>query len=587
MKQTLINLTSGEPKKIIPSVIWATLESILRMMPAVIAFYGIMEIFNTYTEQRAIDLALFGKLAIASVVWFLIQLAVSMVAYDKEYTAAYTVSADGRRNLANHLRKLSLGYFDSRDPGDLTTMMLGDYALLENAVSHMLPQAFGSLLLLAVAFVSLGAIDWRMTLCIYGMLPLVLLAIWGSNVLMEKLGAKHIAAKVDSASRLQEYLHGIKEIKAYSLGGQQFGRLERAFNNLRKESIRIEGFLGPVVLMGISVLRMGLPVMIFAGAYFLGQNSLSVSVFLAFVVVAGRIYDPFTTLLINYTEMRYAMISGRRIMEIRNQPVVSGTEKLPADYTIRMENVSFAYNDETVLSAIDLTIAPKSMTALVGPSGSGKSTIVKLLARFYEVNEGRITIGGKDLQTIDPENLYDHLSMVFQDVYLFKDTILNNIRVGNQAASFEEVVAAAKQAHCHEFIMALPNGYDTMVGEGGSSLSGGEKQRISIARAFLKKSEIILLDEATAALDLENEAGVQKAIRNLVADKTVIVIAHRLKTVINADQIVVLEDGKIAGVGTHQSLYTDCSLYKKLVDMQNEAANWKFNRCDEEISAVS
>ncbi|MDT2822390.1 ABC transporter ATP-binding protein [Enterococcus devriesei] len=578
MKNAIYNITSGEPRKLIQSTFWATLESVARLLPAVIAFYGIFEIFEAYQQNRSLNTQLFLYLIFASVVWFALQVFISMIAYDKQYTAAYDVSEKGRTKLANHLRKLSLGFLDSRDPGDLTTMMLGDYTLLESAVSHLVPQALGAIILLFFAFISLCLIDWRMTLCLYAMLPLVLLVVKGSNILMNKLGGRHIQAKVDSASRLQEYLQGIKEIKAYSLGGQQFARIQQAFDTLRKESIRIEGVLGPVVMVAISLLRMGLPILVFIGSYLLAQRSLTESVFLVFIVVASRIYDPFTTLMINYTEMRYALISGERIMTIRNQPEVQGNESLGTDYTIRFKEVAFAYKDEPVLEKIDLTIQPRTLTALVGPSGSGKSTIVKLLARFYDVQKGTIEIGGKELKTIDPENLYSHLSMVFQDVYLFKDTILNNIRVGNQEASFEEVVKAAKKAHCHDFISALPNGYETMVGEGGSTLSGGEKQRISIARAFIKQSEIILLDEATAALDLENEAGVQRAIKNLVGDKTVIVIAHRLKTVMNADQIVVLEKGKIAAKGNHQELYQTCELYQRLVDMQNEATNWKFSK---------
>lgn len=578
MKNAIYNITSGEPKKLIQSTFWATLESVARLLPAVIAFYGIFEIFEAYQQNRSLNTQLFLYLIFASVIWFALQVFISMIAYDKQYTAAYDVSEKGRTKLANHLRKLSLGFLDSRDPGDLTTMMLGDYTLLESAVSHLVPQALGAIILLFFAFISLCLIDWRMTLCLYAMLPLVLLVVKGSNILMNKLGGRHIQAKVDSASRLQEYLQGIKEIKAYSLGGQQFARIQQAFDTLRKESIRIEGVLGPVVMVAISLLRMGLPILVFIGSYLLAQRSLTESVFLVFIVVASRIYDPFTTLMINYTEMRYALISGERIMTIRNQPEVQGNESLGTDYTIRFKEVAFAYKDEPVLEKIDLTIQPRTLTALVGPSGSGKSTIVKLLARFYDVQKGTIEIGGKELKTIDPENLYSHLSMVFQDVYLFKDTILNNIRVGNQEASFEDVVEAAKKAHCHDFISALPNGYETMVGEGGSTLSGGEKQRISIARAFIKQSEIILLDEATAALDLENEAGVQRAIKNLVADKTVIVIAHRLKTVMNADQIVVLERGKIAAKGNHQELYQTCELYQRLVDMQNEATNWKFSK---------
>lgn len=578
MRKFLYNITSGHPKMIIPSVFWSTFESIGRLIPAVIAFYGIREFFDAFRLERTLDNNLFIALGCASIVWFALQMFVSTVTYDKEYLAAYNVSAKGRTDLANHLRKLSLGFLDTRDPGDLTTMMLGDYTLVETAVSHLVPQAISAGILLVLAFISLSFIDWRMTLSLYALLPIVLLVIKGSNILMKKMGAKHIKAKVDSASRLQEYLQGIKEIKAYSLGGSKFSRIEEAFSRLRRESIRLEGILGPVVMTSISLLRMGLPVLVFVGGNLLTNGNINESVMLIFIVVASRLYDPFTVLMMNYTEMRYATISAERIMDIRNQKEVIGSRDLNEDYTIDFTDVSFGYNDEPVLHNINMVIKPKTLTALVGPSGSGKSTIVKLIARFYDIENGSIRIGGQDISDVKLENLYSHLSMVFQDVYLFKDTILNNIRVGNQLASFEEVVEAAQRAQCHDFISKLPNGYDTLVGEGGSTLSGGEKQRISIARAFLKKSEIILLDEATAALDLENEAAVQKAIGNLVQNKTVIVVAHRLKTIMNADQIIVLEAGKILAQGTHSELYSGCLLYHNLMDMQTEAKNWKFNR---------
>lgn len=584
MRKFIYNITSGQPKKIVPAIFWSTLESMIRLMPAVIGFYGIRELYDAFRLGRAVDTGLYLYLAIASVLWFVLQVIVSTITYDKEYLAAYDVSAEGRTKLANHLRKLSLGFLDSRDPGDLTTMMLGDYTLVETAVSHLVPQAISACILLVFAFVSLCLIDIRMTLSLYAMLPLVLIIITVTNMFQRKLGERHIQAKVDSASRLQEYLQGIKEIKAYSLGGEKFGRLEEAFNRLRKESIRIEGLLGPLVMTTISLLRMGLPILVFSGSYLLAGGSLRDTLFLAFIVVASRIYDPFTVLMTNYTEMRYALISAERIMDIRNQPEVTGDQSLKDDYTIQFANVDFAYQSETVLHDINLTIPPKTMTALVGPSGSGKSTIVKLIARFYDATCGTITIGDTDIKEVQPENLYRHLSMVFQDVYLFKDTMINNIRIGNQNASYEDVVEAAEKAQCHDFIMALPDGYETMVGEGGSTLSGGEKQRISIARAFLKESEIILLDEATAALDLENEAKVQKAISNLVHDKTVIVIAHRLKTVMRADTIVVLDQGVIVDQGTHQELYQTCRLYQNLVDMQDQAKTWKFSRKPMQIS---
>lgn len=584
MRKFLYNITSGYPEKLIPSILWSTFESVARLLPAVIAFYGIRELFNSFRQNKALDTRLYIYLAVASLLWFAIQMFISTITYDKEYLAAYDVSAEGRTKLANHLRKLSLGFLDSRDPGDLTTMMLGDYTLVETAVSHLIPQAIAACILLVIAFVSLAFINWQMTLSLYAMLPLVLLIVRLTNSLQRKLGERHIQAKVDSAARLQEYLQGIKEIKAYSLGGEKFSRIEEAFNRLRRESIRIEAVLGPVVMTTISLLRLGLPILVFTGSYLIVGGGIEETVFLAFILVASRIYDPFTVLMMNYTETRYSFISADRIMQIRAQEEVRGDKNLDDDYTISFRDVSFAYKSETVLKHINLEIRPKTLTALVGPSGSGKSTVVKLIARFYDAQSGKIQIGNHDLSEVNPEDLYQHLSMVFQDVYLFKDSILNNIRVGNQEATLEEVIEAAKLAQCHDFIMALPNAYETMVGEGGSTLSGGEKQRISIARAFLKRSEIILLDEATAALDLENEYNVQKAISNLVHDKTVVVIAHRLNTIKRADQIVVLDKGELIANGKHDELYRDCDLYRKQVDMQREAKNWKFKRAAREAA---
>jgi ATP-binding cassette subfamily B protein IrtB len=574
MKKFLYNITSGYPKKLLPALFWSTLESFGRLVPAIIGFYGIRELFFANQLSRPIDTQLYLYLGIASILWFIFMMLLSRIVYDTQYTAAYDVSAQGRTDLANHLGKLSLGYLDTRDPGDLTTMMLGDYALVEQSVSHLVPQALSALVVLTFAFFSLGFLNWPLTLSIYATLPLVVLIVHGTNVFQRILGQRHIRAKVDSASRLQEYLQGIKEIKAYSLGGTKFSRLEEAFNRLRRESIRIEGFLGPIMLSALSLLRASTPILVFFGAYLLGQGKVTDLIFLIFVIVATRIYDPFTTLLINYAEFRYSLISAERIMEVRHQPIVPGEFVVGDDYTIEFKDVKFAYNETPVLHNIQLSLQPRTMTALVGPSGCGKSTIVKLIARFYDLTQGSITLGGTDLRSINPDDLYRHLSMVFQDVYLFKDTVLNNIRIGNQEASHEEIIEAAKKAQCHDFIMAMPQGYDTMIGEGGSTLSGGEKQRISIARAFLKQAKIILLDEATAALDLENEAAVQHAISELVQDKTVVVIAHRLKTIMGADTIVVLDRGSIVGTGSHPQLYETCDLYRNLVDMQDQAREW-------------
>ncbi|WP_159649299.1 ABC transporter ATP-binding protein [Erysipelothrix aquatica] len=576
MRKKLEILTSGFSNIIRSSVIWATLDAACRMVPSIIAFYGILELFEAFRNERRLDLNRFAILAVCSVIWFLVQMIVSAFAYDKAYLAAYDVSAKGRIALADHLRKLPLGYLEKRNPGDLTTMVLGDYAYVETAISHIVPQGIAAFIVLVITGLGLMFLDWRMTVSLYAMLPLTILCVKLSNRLMVKLGGNHVAAKVASTSRLQEYLFGIKDIKAYSLGGTKFSNLDNAFNHLRKESIKLEGILGPVVMTAISVLKMGFSLVVFTGSYFLIGGKMDVVIFLVFIVVATRVYDPFTLLLMNYTEMKYAMISAERIMEIRQQDPVTGSFRVDNAAFIEFKDVKFSYQDTPTLDGINLTIKPQSLTALVGPSGSGKSTIVKLIARFYEVDEGQITLSGLNLQNIDPEDLYAHISMVFQDVYLFNDTIINNIRIGNQGASDHEIYEAAKKAQCHDFIMALPNGYETKVGEGGSTLSGGEKQRLSIARAFLKNAEIILLDEATASLDLENEAAVQRAIGMLVQEKTVIVIAHRLNTIMHADHIAVLQEGRIVSQGTHEFLYESCELYHHLVDMQNEAKQWKF-----------
>ncbi|MFV0394240.1 MAG: ABC transporter ATP-binding protein [Coprobacillaceae bacterium] len=573
MRKFFYNITTGNPKQLVPSVIYSIIEGIVKLIPACIAFVSIQEIFIALKEERSIDISTFIVCGIVGIVWYIVQYFISNRAYDLTYNAAYDVSAVGRTKLANHLRTLSLGYLESRDPGDLSTMMLSDYTQVETVISHMVPQTVTSIVLPVMAFIGMLFYDWRMAVSLFITMPIVGIIIFGTKILQAKFSHKHIAAKVDSVSRIQEYLQGIQEIKAYGLGGSKFSRLQDAFQRLKKESLKLEVVIGPIVLSAISLMRMGLTIVTFMGTYYILDGSLNEITFLAFLLVGTRIYDPLQVVLMNYAEMRYSVISAERIMDIRDQPSVKGTEIIN-DYTIRFDNVNFAYKDTEVLKNINLEIQPKSLTALVGPSGSGKTTIVKLISRFYDVNKGQICFGNTNLNTIKPEDLYSHISMVFQDVYLFKDTIINNLRVGNASATHEEIIEAAKKANCHDFIMAMPEGYETMIGEGGSTLSGGEKQRISIARALLKDAEIVLLDEATASLDLENEALVQEAINALVADKTVIMIAHRLKTVMHADQIVVLENGSIVQNGRHEELMKQEGIYKQLFDLQRQAQNW-------------
>jgi ATP-binding cassette subfamily B protein len=489
--------------------------------------------------------------------------------------AAYSLSADGRIKLAEHIRKLSLGFFGKRDPGDLTTMMLGDYANVEKVVSHFVPQLISAIALPTVAFICLLFINWRMALAMFAALPVTLAIVLLTGKLQKRMRNVHVKAKIDAASRLQEYLLGMREIKAHRLSGERFSRLKKAFKKLMKESIRLEAGVGSVMITAVTLLRASFSVMILVGSYALVGGTLTLPIFLVFLLLATRIYEPMTLVLINYAELKYAILSAARIMEIQKvEPLDGKQEKDSVVGNIVFDDVTFSYQDDVVLNNVSLKIPPQSITALVGPSGSGKTTVARLIARFWDVQNGSIKIDNTDIRDLEPEKYLENISMVFQDVYLFKDTIGNNIRVGKQNATQEEIEWAAKQAQCHEFIMKLPKGYDTPIGEGGCTLSGGERQRVSIARALLKDAPIVLLDEATASLDPENELQIQNAISALVANKTVVIIAHRLKTVRHANQIVVLEDGNVKERGTHNELIKKEGLYAKLWNIQNEAVGW-------------
>ena len=347
-----------------------------------------------------------------------------------------------------------------------------------------------------------------------------------------------------------------------------------------RESILIEGLLGPVVMLAITCIRTGLTLMVLVGVYLLIGGKLDLLVFAAFLIVGSRIFDPLTAALINFAQLRYNEQAGERIYNLLSEPVITGDREPPENACdISFEKVGFSYHSHfPALSDISGTMPQGSLTALVGPSGSGKSTMLKLIVRFYDPEAGSILFGGENIRRMEPEKYMKKLSMVFQDVYLFQDTIGNNIRFGKENASREELIEASRKACCHEFIMKLPQGYDTLIGEGGCTLSGGEKQRISIARAFLKNAPVILLDEATASLDPENELEVQKAIDTLIEGRTVVVVAHRLKTVCRADNIYVLNNGQIEESGTHQHLLEKNGLYARLWNLQQESHGWTISR---------
>ncbi|MFC4601893.1 ABC transporter ATP-binding protein [Cohnella hongkongensis] len=577
MNRYFYNISGGNTRSLIPPAFAALLDGIAKMVPSAL----LVDLFNTiyvsFVEpETGLNIARMWIVSAILFVWLVVEYAAYASLYDKTYGVAYSLAAKGRLGLAEHIRQLSLGFFGRRDPGDLTNLLLGDYGQVEHTISHNVPQLISAVVLPTLALVGLLFVDWQMAIAMFVAVPFGALLLWLTDSIQAKLSETHVKAKNEAASRLQEYLTGIREIKAYNMGGRRFERLRQSFDELKRASIRLEGIMGPMIMGAMLLARSGMTLMILTGSYLLAGGSLSLPVFLLFLLVGTKVFEPLTVVLMNYGEMRYSAFSAERIMDVRLERPLQGSATIQPRQPIVFQRVTFGYDAaKPVLKDLSFTIEPNTITALVGPSGSGKSTVTRLIARFWDVQQGAITIGGQPLNSVNPEHLLKHISMVFQDVYLFQDTIGNNIRVGKMDASQEEIEDAAKRAQCHDFIRSLPQGYDTHVGEGGSTLSGGEKQRISIARALLKDASIVLLDEATASLDPENEAAVQQAINELVTGKTVILIAHRLRTIQQADKIIVLEQGRLAEEGTHAELLSRQGLYARLWQLQMNTDGWR------------
>ena len=572
----LQNITIGHTERLRKPVGFTILANLVNIVPFMLSIEAVNIIFKAFDGSGSrLDTTRLWVIFGILVAYMLVMAVAERLSYWYNFRGAYEMSADGRIRLAEHLRRLPLGSLFRHDPGDLASMMISDFTLAETGISHHLPQLMGALVMPVLAFFGLLWIDWRMSVAMFIALPLAILVLTGSTRIQYSLSRKQIEAKVNAGSRLEEYLQGIRVIKAYNLLGGKFERLRKAFADLRRASMRLEALMGPFILLSITLVRAGLTLMILCGAYLLIGGELTLLTFVMFLIVGSRVFDPLTSALTNFAEFRYFSIAGGRILSLMKEPEMTGRKTSPTHGDITFEEVSFGYGKKEILHSVSLTMKRGSLTALVGPSGSGKSTLMKLCARFYDPQHGKVMLNGQDMKELEPESLMRYISMVFQDVYLFQDTIKNNIRFGKLDATDEELEAAARKACCHDFIMRLPNGYDTMVGEGGCTLSGGEKQRISIARAILKEAPIVLLDEATASLDPENEVEVQKAINTLIAGRTVIVIAHRLKTIKNADNIIVMEDGNIAEQGTHDELLAKNGLYHKLWSIQEKTVGWK------------
>ncbi|MDD2981750.1 MAG: ABC transporter ATP-binding protein, partial [Hespellia sp.] len=484
-----------------------------------------------------------------------------------------------------HLRILPMGFFDKRDAGDLSTVLLRDYTTVENLAEQFAPQMTVTIGRLLLSAVMLGVFDIRMTLAMFLVIPLALPFAWMSYRRMKASSQELSQAQQSVSSNILEYVEGIQTLKAYNMAGEHFAALKESFEKQRKSSIAIETrAASPISVVGRIILNLGIAFVMLLGGILMTKGSLHPFYYIAFMVMTLSVYEPVSTLFVFIADFSRSKRSGDRIREIFDEKPLpepaayADAQFCPAgtaDSTISLEHVSFAYGDVDVLHDLTIQFPEKQVTALVGPSGSGKSTITKLIARFWDADKGRVLIGGIPVTHMKTDEVLAKVAIVFQDVYLFHDTIEANIRMGKSNATREEVIDAAKKAACHDFILSLPQGYDTMVGEGGSTLSGGEKQRISIARALLKDAPIVLLDEATAALDSENEVLIQRAISSLVEEKTVVVVAHRLQSICNADQIVVLDQGRIIEHGSHKELLEAAGMYAHLWEEQSHAGNWR------------
>jgi len=497
--------------------------------------------------------------------------------YKKTYIVSYSQGESTRIALAEHIRRLPMSLFNSKDLSDLTTNLMGDVATSEHALSHVVPQLIANCMSVTVICLMMAVFDWRMALALFITVPLAFSIIVLSRRIYGRLHKKHMNAKLAASGQVQEYIEGIKVIRACNLDGKRFDALERALRAMKRLAIAMEFGTGVFVTGAQVVLQAGIGLTVLLGTTLLTVGRIELIPMLMFVLIVVRIYGPILVELTLLPELFYHQIAVKRMRDLMAVPLMEGSaEKEIKNFTIVFDHVDFHYNEdgEETIKDMSITIPPVGITALVGPSGSGKSTVSRLIARFWDVNKGSITIGGIDVKTLDPEHLMSYMSFVFQDVTLFNDTIYNNIRIGNMDATREEVLAAAKAACCDEFVNKLPDGYDTMLGENGATLSGGERQRLSIARALLKDAPIVLLDEATASLDPENEVLIQRAISTLIAGKTVVVIAHRLRTVMSADKIVVLDNGRLIEEGTSDELIAKNGLFARLYNIQRESLGW-------------
>ena len=563
-------LSTKGAKDFCKGVFFTTLLDIVLMLPAVFVFLFLEEYLRPVFQPSASVTHGILYYSILGIVFMIVMYIFAVLQYRSTYTTVYDESANRRISLAEKLRKLPLAFFGEKNLSDLTATIMDDCTDLEHTFSHAVPQLFASIISILLITVGMAFYNWQLTIALFWVVPLAAAILLFSKKEIQKSNESNYLNKRMVTEHIQEGLDTIQEIKSYNQERDYLEKLDASIDTYEKVLTRNELVLGMLVNGSQSVLKLGLASVIIVGANLLASGTVDLFTYLIFMVIGSRVYAPISEVMNNIAALFYLDVRISRMNEMEALPVQHGTTDFtPKGYDIEFQQVDFAYEQgKQILNNLSFIARQGEKTALVGPSGSGKSTAARLAARFWDIQSGKITLGGQDISRIDPETLLKNYSVVFQDVVLFNASIMDNIRIGKRDATDEEVRRVARLAQCDEFVTKMPQGYQTIIGENGETLSGGERQRISIARALLKDAPIVLLDEATASLDVENETKIQAGISELVRNKTVLIIAHRMRTVANADKIVVLENGSVAEMGTPEELKKKNGIFARMVNRQ-------------------
>lgn len=564
-------LSEQGAKDMLKGFVTVTISNIILMLPVGMLYMLVKNYMNHTLEGKGI------MFAAGCILCLLLIGITTYIQYNATFLSTYVESGVRRISLAEKLRKIPLSFFGKKDLSDLTSTIMADCATLETASSHWIPELVGACISTALVALSLFFFDWRMAIAALWVLPVSFLIVACSGNVQRNLGRRQMELKMACADGIQECLETVRDLKANNAQEEYMAALDKKIKAVEKHAVTTELGTALFVSGAQMILKFGIATVALTGSILLAKGEIDVLTFFLFLLLVSRLYDPMQISLQNLAAIISADVQCKRMDEILSHDIQTGTDQLTnKGYDIDFNHVGFAYNDrEDVLKDVTFTAKQGEVTALIGPSGGGKTTVSRLASRFWDISKGQIKVGGMDISQIDPEALMSLYSIVFQDVTLFNNSIMENIRIGRQNATDEEVIAAAKLAHCDEFAEKLPNGWNTMIGENGSGLSGGERQRISIARAFLKDAPIILLDEATASLDVDNETLIQESLSRLIQDKTVMIIAHRMRTVAEADKIVVLKDGIVAEQGSPAELEKQHGIYQHMMETQMQAAGWK------------